>query len=87
MTAIVVDYDPFAMESRVNIIKDGKHEQVSVASGLEELANSLVALTYQYNIYSVKVNAPLATTNEIKRQVNALESTTYSTNKIQVEVI
>lgn len=87
MNAIIVDYDPFAMESRVNVIKEGKHEQLGVASSIENLANDLVALTYQYNIYSVKVNAPLATTNEIKRQVNALESTTYSANKIQVEVM
>lgn len=87
MNSIIVSYDPFAMESRVTVINGELNEQVSVASDIETLAQDLVALAYKYDTYSVKTQAPLAITAEIKRQVNTLENNIYSENKITVEGI
>ena len=85
--AIVVSHDPFAMESRVSIFTGGNQEQVSVCSEIEELAEKLIALAYQYNTYTVKIHAPFATTNEIKRIVERNEKSLYSNNKINIEGI
>lgn len=87
MNALVVDYDPFAMESRVSIVQDGKHEQVKVDSSIESLIESLVAYSYDNNIFDIKIHAPYAITGEIERQVRSLENLTYAKNKIKVEGI
>lgn len=87
MKALIVDYDPFAMESRVTLVEDGKRNQIKVASSIESLTEHLVAYSYDNNVYDVRVHAPLAITNEIERQVSTLENTTYSENKIKVEGI
>lgn len=86
-SAIVVNYDPFAMESSVYIAEDGAQHQMKVCSDIEGLADTLVGLAYGKNIYTIKINAPFATTGEIKRLVNNLEQTMYSDNKINVEGI
>lgn len=87
MKALIVDYDPFAMESRVTLVEDGKRNQIKVASSIESLTEHLVAYSYDNNVYDVRVHAPLAITNEIERQVSTLENMTYSENKIKVEGI
>lgn len=86
MGAIIVSYDPFAMESRVTLFKNGKQEQVDVCSDIPELTNSLVNLAYANNIYSVRVRSPLAIYTEIERTLKELESTQYAENKIEVEI-
>lgn len=78
---IIVDYDPFAMESRVSVCKEGKRAQYSVASSLEELVDSLGKLADEHNVYSVKANAPYATIGEIARQASAI----YTKNKLNIE--
>lgn len=85
--AIIVSYDPFAMESKVSIFTKDHQEQVSVCSEIGELAEKLIALAYQYNTYAVKIHAPFATTSEIKRVVEQNERNMYSNNKINIEGI
>ena len=85
--AIIVNYDPFAMESKVSIFTNGNQEQVNICSEIGELAEKLIALAYQYNTYAVKIHAPFATTSEIKRAVEQNEKSTYSNNKIDIEGI
>lgn len=85
--AIIVNYDPFAMESAVYIATDGQQAQIKVCSDINGLAETLVGLSYGHNIYDVKIHAPFATTCEIKRLVNNTEQNMYSENKISVEGI
>lgn len=84
---IIVDYNAFSLESRVSIVKDGRHEHVNIASDMETLTQSLLGLTYANNIYNVRVRAPFSMVNEIRAQVGEAESSTYSENKINVEGI
>lgn len=84
---MIVTYDPFAMESRVTVVKGSDNEQMSVVSDIDILAENLVTLAYKYQVYNIKTHAPLAITAEIKRQVSNLENQNYSENKIVVEGI
>lgn len=83
--ALVIDYDAFAKESRLYVMKDGKRSECRVASDINSLASEIVAMSQQTGIYNVKVNAPFAFIGEINRQVKQLEATTYAENKISVE--
>lgn len=85
--AIIVNYDPFAMESSVYIAEDGQQQQVKVCSTIEGLADALVGFAYGKNIYDIKVHAPFMTTNEIRNLVSSTEQNIYSNNKITVEGI
>lgn len=85
--ALIVSYDPFAMESRVSIMTNGHQEQVQVCSDINELAEQLVGLAYSNNIYEIKIHGPFATVCEIKRTVNEYEKNQYSSNKILIEGI
>ncbi len=82
--ALIVDYDPFALESRVYTYKDGNRGQSSVYSSVEELANELVALAYQENIFYVKVNGPFMVQGQLNRLIKEQEQKEYSVNKINV---
>lgn len=87
MNALLVDYDPFAMESRVSIYKEGEREQVTVCSNLSELTTQLTALAYEHNVYSVKFHGPFAITGEVRRAIEEYEKNLYSENKIVIEGI
>lgn len=85
--AIIVNYDPFTLESRATIINGDEHEIQIVSSNVEELSRSLVILAYKHDIYNIKTHAPLAVTTEVKRRVNEFENNAYSANKITIEGI
>lgn len=85
--ALIVSYDPFAMESRVSVMTDGHQEQVNVCSNISDLASKLITLAYSNNIYNIKVHGPFAILAEIKRTINEYEHNVYSENKITVEGI
>lgn len=84
---VIIDYDPFAMESRVSICKEGKREHVTVYSTIDELTNGIIGLAYQHNIYDIKIHGPFAIACEIRKEVNRSEQNQYSQNKIKVEGI
>ena len=83
--AIIVDYNVFAQESHVYVMKDGKRSSHRVASDIKSLASQLIAMAQETQIYNVRVSAPFAFIGEIRRQVQQLEMITYSENKITVE--
>ncbi len=83
--ALVIDYDVFARESRLYVMKDGKRSTCRVASDINTLASDVIGLAQQTGIYNVKVHAPFAFIGEINRQIKKLEATTYAENKISVE--
>lgn len=85
--AIFVSHDPFAMESRVIVLKDNHQEQVKVCSEADELADAIIALSYENNIYNVRIHSPLAFFGEVRRNIEAKENTQYSVNKIKVEIM
>lgn len=87
MSNIIINYDPFAMESRVSIYKDGKQERVSIHSNVNDLANEIIKIAYDNNIYEVKTHAPFAFTSEIAKQIHEFEQAQYSQKKITVEGI
>lgn len=87
-TALIVDYDPFAMESRMYVVKDGKHtDRYTITSSIPELAEKLVQYAKELNIYDIKVRGPFAITGEIQRSVAQHEMRTYNENKITMEGI
>lgn len=87
MNTVVVMYDPFAMESRISVMKDNHREQVSVASNIEDLAGAVTSIAYQQGINSVKIHAPLSIYSEIKRQIEGAENNLYSKNTLDIGVI
>lgn len=84
---IIVNYDPFAIESAVYIARDGQQNQMRVCSDLEGLAGTLIGIAYDHDIYDIKIHAPFAITEEIQKLVTNLEQNIYSKNKIMVEGI
>lgn len=87
MSYIIINYDPFAMESRVSIYKDGKQERVSIHSNINNLTNEVIKIAYDNGIYEVKTHAPFAFTSEIAKQIHEFEQAQYSQQKITVEGI
>lgn len=86
--ALIIDYDPFAMESRMHVIRDGQDiERYAVESSIPKLAERIIQYAKESDIYDVKVRGPLAIISEIKRSVAEHEMNTYSENKITVEGI
>lgn len=84
LDTIIVDYDPFAMESRVSICQERKREQTNVFSSIEELANGIIELAYKHNVYDVKMNGPFAIASEVNKMIKQLEKNQYSESKINV---
>lgn len=87
MNALLVEYDPFAMESRVSVYKDEGREQVTVCSDINELVSQLATIAYDNDVYSVKFNGPFAVTKELERAIQEYEKNLYSSNKIVIEGI
>ena len=83
---LVIDYDPFAMESRVIIIEDGQRASVGVSSDMNQLPKELISYCQQYNLYNVKFHAPVGTFYELKRQLDEEEKNVYGENKIKLEI-
>lgn len=83
--ALLVEYDPFSMESRVSIFEDNVKDYVKVSSNLEDLTSNLVAIAYDTNIYSIKIHGPFAIANELDRMIRQYELNNYSENKITIE--
>lgn len=84
---IFIDYDPFAMESRLVLIKDGQREYKQVNSDLEQLSRNVTNLCYNSNIFIVKVSAPFKISSVLTKFIQEIESKEYSNNKIKIEEI
>ncbi len=83
---IIVDYDPFAMESRAYIMNGGnRQESYAVESDIPALAEKLIYMADTHKVYNIKIHGPLAIMYEIKRAIGECEMKTYETNKITVE--
>lgn len=85
--AIIIDYDPFAMESRISIYNNGAKEYTRVYSDLEEMVDGIINLSYEHKIYNIKVHGPFAISSELKKAISKSERVIYSQNKISVEGI
>lgn len=80
---ILVDYDPFAIESRLILIKDGEREYKQTTSDLEQLSKNITNLCYNSNIFNVKINAPFKVSSVLTKFIQE----TDSNNKIEIEDI
>lgn len=88
MNTVVITYDPFAMESLVYLSREGTQEKYSVASNIQELAETAVTLAYDQDITDIKIHAPLAVYSEMKRVIEQVQKNNYNDNKtLNVEVI
>lgn len=85
MNAIIIDYDPFSLESRVSIYKNGTQETLKVYSNIDELANAIIAAAYKNNIFEVKTNAPEVFITGFNETINEYEKSQYSEHKITVK--
>lgn len=83
---ILIDYDPFVMESRAHIVENGKQSIIGVSSNLNELSGQIIGYCQQYNQYNVKFHAPIGTYYELKRQLEKMEKDTYGVTKINLGV-
>lgn len=83
---IFVNYDPFALDSRITIYGDNQ-EQRMVGSSVDELSENLAYLMDAYHIYNLRIHAPLALYSEISRNVRELAQAKYSINEINMEIV
>ena len=81
---LIVEYDPFAAESRITIYKDGKRSYASAHSSIDDLARGIIGLAYSNNIFDVKVYGPFEIERKLNEVVRCFESSEYSINKINV---
>lgn len=85
MNQILIEYDPFTMESRVFVVQDDKISEGRVSSSLDTLATNILAQTYAYGIYNVKVRAPLGIFTKVRQDIEDAEKNKYGLNKITLE--
>lgn len=85
--AIVVDYDPFSMESRFYCIQGDKRGSYQVASDIPTLVDQIIDMANKTNLYTVKFNAPLVIISEVNKEIKKKELALYSENKITIEGI
>ena len=83
MITCVVDYDPFAMDSRITLVKDNDKECFSACSTLPELAETLQSFSHQYGFNKVMIHAP----EHIFEELNRINNTDYADNKLELEII
>ena len=83
---LLVDYDPFAMDSRIMVVQDGVRQMISACSDIPELSKALIAYAQEYNLYNMKIHAPVNFFYELKRVVEEDEINQYSKNKINMEI-
>lgn len=86
MNTIIVQYDPFAMESRLTIVRNGQYSY-GVCEGVKELIDTLFETAYAENIYDIKLHAPPHIVEEISMQIKEKEKATYSKTTITIEEI
>lgn len=83
---LIVDYDPFNIDSRVSLMQDGqKQDMYRAPSNVPELAERLVSIANELKVYSIRVRGPLAIMSEVKNKVAEQEMMQYSEHKIIVE--
>lgn len=83
---LIIDYDPFNMESRMYVMRDGKNEdKYTVESNIPELSETAVRYAKETGVYNLRIRGPWAIVHEIKRSIAEAEMRTYSENKITVE--
>lgn len=87
MDKILVYFTPFAAESQIWLVKDGKASCSHTSSVIEDVALNIIGLAYSQNTYNVFVSAPYSMVTEITRLVQEKEYNNYSINKINVEGI
>ena len=83
---LIIDYDPFVMESRIIIVENGQRKFAGVSSDVSELARELPTYCDKFNQYNVKFHAPVGAFYELKLQFEKKKKTTYAENKINLEV-
>ena len=84
MITCVVDYDPFAMDSRITLIKDeDSNERYQGCSNLPELAETLQSFSHQYGFNKVMIHAP----EHIFEELNRITNTNFTDNKLELEII
>lgn len=84
---MIIYYTPFAAQSPVWLIKDGKQECQYVSSALDTLSSCVTGLAYAENAFQVSISAPPAIIDEITQMVMTEEQKNYSNNKIVIEGI
>ena len=83
---ILIDYDPFAKESRIIVVENGQRSFMAVSSDINSLARELPSYCDQYNQYNVRFHAPVNAFYELKRQLAEIEKNSYGENKINLEI-
>lgn len=83
---LLIDYDPFARDSRIIVVQNEQRSMLTACSDLPELTQALIGYTEQFNLYNVRMHAPLNTFYEFKRQLEQAEKDVYSENKITLEI-
>ena len=81
---IIVEYDPFARESRIGVLKGGHKEYTQVLSSIEDMTDKILSLAYERKIYEVKIHGPFNIVAEIEKNISQAEAELYSNNKITI---
>lgn len=84
--AIIVCHDPFAMQSKINVIKDGRVcKSYNTKSTIRDLAESIVNIAEDEQVFTVKTSLEQSWKDELENSIKTFE--TYGKNKITVEDI
>ena len=81
---LIVEYDPFIMQSRISILKDGKRSYTTSFSTIEDLSRTILKLAYEKNLYNVMVHGPFGVERQISKTVQTYEKNQYNANKINI---
>lgn len=79
---IVVNYDPFSVNSQYSVYRDDQLVEISaVSSNIEQIAAILANRSTNYSINNIKVHAPSYIFEELERVIN----TNYANNNLIME--
>ncbi len=81
---IIINYDVYALKSRLYIIKRGESSEREISSDINSFAHEIVNLAQETDIYNIKINAPPVLIKEISHQIHQIELSTYSENRISI---
>lgn len=81
--AIMLDYNPFTMDSLLIVYKDGNKEYSKASSKIEDAIISAFELANKYNINDIKIYGPFGIAEQAKEQLAKY----YNNTNITIEGI
>ena len=86
MNTIVIDFQPFALDSTLFIFEDGLlRKKLEISSDVEKLSTALVDICYAEKVFDIQINAIDAIVFNLQKLVTKEEMNQYSIKKINIK--